>query len=419
MEKSYYEILEVGKGASQEELSKAKRELSKKYHPDKLPEEKRAWGTKMIQQINEAYDVLSNPEKRQVYDMFGKDGLSGGMPQDDPFANFGANFANFGFDPSQFMGHNMGFNMGNHPQQRTEVKNETEIPVVITLEDIFMGKHIKDKIMRTAPCAGCDATGFEDKKHHKCDKCKGNGHCMERKKMGNMIVQQMGKCGQCNGTGNFSNSVKKCKKCDGKKVFQEEYVIDHKLSKGIMRGSNRIGLIEKEGNYNVVNSKRGDIIFVSKIKDHPVFDVKNTFNLEMGMDIELVEALCGGVKKFKFLDGKDVYIDINEHVNNGDVMILKGYGLPELYSTYKTGDLYIKFKVITPTNIPKDKLYMALTGNKYDNKKIHDVPSNITPVEYKKAYDDDSDDDDDGGIYESDSDDGTPHGPQNVQCAQQ
>lgn len=416
MEKSYYEILGVPKHATQEDLTKAKRELSKKYHPDKLPPNQREHGTKMLQQINEAYDILSDTNKRGIYDRFGKDGLSGHMPQSHPFAGFG------GFDPFGHMPFNMGSNMRqqHHPEKRSNI---IEFPINLTLEEIFNGKHLNNKITRMSPCTDCDITGFADKKNHKCEKCKGNGQCIETVRIGgNMGIKQVVICNKCNGTGSFSEHVKKCKKCNGKKCFQEEYVLDYELEKGILKGTNRIGIIPDQGNYDIDSSKRGDIVLLANIVEHKLFVIKNTYNLEMTMELSLVEALCGTVKKFTFLDGKDTYINITDPINNKDVNIINGYGLPEKFSTYKCGNLYIEFKVVLPhmmTQEHKSKIYSALTGTTYDHNKLHAIPENIHPIEFQH-WDSDSDSDNDN-LNESDSDEGEGEGPHsgNVQCAQQ
>ena len=414
MEKSYYEILGVAKTATKNELTKAKRELSKKYHPDKLPPNQREYGTKMIQQINEAYDILSDDEKRPIYDRFGKDGLDGHMPQGHPFSGFGG-FG--GFDPFGQMPFNMGHNMHNMHNKHQKKTNTIEIIIDLTLEEVFNGKDINNIIKRSSPCTDCNLTGFVDKKHHKCDKCKGSGQCIETVKMGQMIMKQVGICNKCNGTGNFSDHVKKCNKCNGQRIFKEEYTLNYKLEKGIVKGTNRGGLIENEGNYDIDTSKRGHILIVTQIMEHKVFKIKNTFDLKMKMELTLAEAICGTTKKIKFLDGKDIYIDISYPLNNGDTTVMNGFGLPEKFSTYKSGKLYVEFKVILPdiiTDTSVEKIYSALTGETYNYDKLHSVPDGARLVEVHDLCD--SDESNSGDSNDNDNDE--PHDG-NVQCAQQ
>ena len=410
MDNSYYEILEVSRGASKDELRKKKIELSRKYHPDKLPDEKKEWGTEMIKKINEAYDILSDDEKRRMYDQFGKDGLNGQMPNGfNPFPGFGG--MPFPFAGNMFNQH---FN-----QKRGE---QVQIPPIriqvdITLEDIFMGKEIKQVIQRSGPCTECDSTGYTDKKHHKCSACSGSGQQVEIKRMGHQQLFTQGNCSKCNGTGNLNELSKYCKKCNGKKVLEENYEIVHFMDKGL----NKEGgfAIKGNGNYVSVNGKgkRGDIIIVLKILDHPLFKM-NKYNLEMTMDLQLVEALCGFTKSIKFLDGNNLFIDISDPINNGDVKVLKEHGLPYAQSTYKCGDLYIKFNVILPTVLVeecKKNIYLALTGQQYNYTTIHNLPEDVQPVMLLNS---DSLPESDNNYEEEDEGNG-PQGGQHVQCAQQ
>ncbi len=400
MDRCYYEILEVSKNATKDELLKKKRELSRKYHPDKLPHEKKEEGTEMLKQINEAYDILNDDNKRETYDRFGKEGLNGHGPNP------------FNFDPSEM------FPQHNH--NNIQIR-PIEINITITLEEVFSGKDILETTKRYSPCNDCESTGFEDKKTHNCDKCNGSGKTMEKIQMGHQIFMQQSRCHKCKGTGNFGNNIKKCKKCSGEKVILEKHQIKYKLEKGIMKDN--VINISGEGHHAMINGKpkRGDIALIINIKEHSVFKITNKYNLSMDIELTLVESLCGIVKSFKFLDGNTKYIDITSPIRNGDKKMLSECGLPHMNSTYKVGDLHITFVVKFPDIIEtgecKKSIYLALVGNVDDYDKLHDVPDNQNVIELQ-----DINMDNHSGNTEDSDDEQHEHqrgGPQGVQCAQQ
>src|SRR5438046_759399 len=146
---SYYEILGVGKTASDEELKKKKRELAIKYHPDRLPEDKKDWGTEMFKKVQEAYDVLSDPKKRKIYDKFGKEGLqNGGM---DPTMG--------GFNPEDLF-------PGIFKSKKNNKIAPIKIRLDVSLENLYLGKEFDYEIERFTLCKNCDNTGFSDKQKH-------------------------------------------------------------------------------------------------------------------------------------------------------------------------------------------------------------------------------------------------------------
>lgn len=394
MDKCYYDILQVSKTATKEELSKKKKELSRKYHPDKLPHDKKEEGTHMIKQINEAYDILNDDKKREIYDMYGKEGLNGQVPND-----------HFGFNP-------FGMNFGMHNQQHIQIA-PIKIRVIITLEEIFNGKNICEMIERLSPCDECNCTGFADKKNHKCTKCDGSGKATQMIRMGNQIMRVATGCNNCSGTGSSGGS-KKCKTCSGEKVIRENYEVKYKLEKGITDGE-PIPIIG-EGHHSLINGKpkRGDILIFIVVQDHPIFKISNTYNLMMNMELTLVEALCGTVKSFKFLNGNMIFIDIIDPIHNGDTKMLSEYGLPHMNSTYKVGNLHINFTVKYPDTLDteehKKNIYFALTGNTYNYDKLHDIPISCKSVELQEINLNDND---------NSSDENQHQNRGGVQCAQQ
>lgn len=408
-EESYYDILEVNKDATFEEIKKKRRDLSVKYHPDKLPQEKKEWGTIMIKKINEAYEVLSNPEKRELYDKFGKDGLN---------ENFRANQSH-GFNPHDILG-----NMFNRPKQRDRT---IQIPINVTLEDIFNGKDISHEIDRETLCVSCDNTGFADKKKHICSKCGGSGTKTEHIRIGHGMVQTIkNTCNVCHGTGNSIDLSNKCKTCNGNAYIKEKKLIKCRMEPGLCKGDAVI--IKNEGHeipkeiQMQMNGKvtRSDIAFIIQEIPHGTFkrgvmfnNQMNPANILMEIDLELHEALCGFTKKINYLDGTEIYIDNYDVIKDNHIKIIENKGLPYKGQSYKNGSLFIKFRVNYPTlnDTTKAKIYKLLTQKNFNNSVIHKIPENKHSFELKDIEDYDGDD------YDGDEDDQREGGVQ--QCTQQ
>lgn len=416
-EESYYDILEVSKDASHEEIKKKRRELSIKYHPDKLPPEKKEWGTAMIQKINEAYNVLSDPEKKKIYDQFGKSGLDGTSGFNHPGFDIHDIFNGFGF-----MGKSM------KPQNIPPIRT----PINVTLEEIFSGKTTKCDIERLSLCKKCDGTGFKDKQHHKCKVCKGNKVVFHAIQIGpGMFQQTQGPCQECKGSGNDLKSSSLCSSCDGESVKKEM----HTLTVEIKPGSRNGDAVEIVGEGHELpkeqlKGKRGDVIIIINEVPHTVFKRGISFNghmkpanLLIEMELTLCEGLCGFSKEFKYLDGTTKYIDHYSVVKDGDLKIIRGLGLPYRNKPYSRGDLYVKFNLKFPqdselSNDQKIKIYEILTKQKYNSSIIHKLPKDIEPVllsepdhnEHHSSY------------YDDDHNNDNHHGHENVehvQCAQQ
>lgn len=410
---SYYDILEVTKDATAAEIRRKKKQLSLKYHPDKLPQNKREWGEDRIKKINEAFEVLNDPEKRKIYDEFGKEGLKE-KPQGPP-----------GFNPADFFPHMFG---GRHQQPKIK---PLQIYIDMTLEEIYKGKDFTKEITRSSQCNDCESTGFQDKKKHKCSSCNGRGMRVEIRQLGpGMMQQSQSMCFDCYGTGNDKKASNKCKKCNGNGVFDEQHTVHFNIPAGCHKGDHVV--IKGEGNTSPENNRRGDIIIIVNELPHEIFKRGVAYkgqivpaNILMEMEIELHESLCGFVKHFKHVDGEEIYINHNEFIKDGEIKVMIGKGLPYKGKSYKYGELFIKFKVKYPENLDNDqalkkKLYELLTGSTYDAKKIHKLPKNITATELNEINDYETLQEIHGmhGMHEqpefdNDQDDG------NVQCAQQ
>lgn len=417
-EESYYDILEISKNASFEEIKKKRKELSMKYHPDKLPEDKRKWGESMIKKVNEAYEVLSDPEKRELYDKFGKNFQQFGMGGMDGMG---------GFNPEDIFG---GLFSGRQKQQRQQRHHvePIQIRIDVTLEDLFNGKVYTKEIERFTLCDNCDNTGFEDKQKHSCTNCNGNGNVMEMRKIGPGMLQQIRRqCDKCNGSGSYADNVKKCKKCNGHSVYKEKHTITINIEPGMCNGDcieivNEGHPFPKEIQSKQNKQTRGNVNCIINEIPHKVFkrgivfnEQMNPANLSITIELELHEALCGFVKKFKHLDGSDVYIDNYDVIQDGNIKIIEHKGLPYRGNKFRSGNLFVKFKVTAPTKFSdttRNKLYELLTGKKFNNSKVHKIPSENYPVELKSIenYHDSND---------FDENNNNDNNQENVQCTTQ
>lgn len=407
---SYYDILGVSPNASDNEIKKAYKTMVIKYHPDKLPEEKKEWGEKMVKDLNEAYGVLKDPKKKQMYDQFGKAGLEGGPGGP---GGFPGGHGGFPFDMADILG-------GMFPGGRRKKKSvpPLQVRLKLTLEEVYSGKDVEMEIKRYNLCKTCDATGFADKQDHKCGSCNGNGVVMKTMQIGpGMIQQAQQRCTDCRGTGSDSNneSYPKCADCKGQKVSEDKHTLKFKVDPGIR--DDEVIEIKNEGHEipqseRVSSQTRGDIQIVISEKQHKTFKRgvvlggrMDPANLAIEMTLTLDEALCGFKREFTYLDGKKMYIVEDQVIKPGDAKFIPGKGLPVRGKPYKFGDLFIKYDVTFPTNLTskqKGMIYYGLTDKSMEKLDL-DVPDeevdNLVQTydvdDYnnsKSNYDEDSDD---------------------------
>ncbi|XP_003469394.2 dnaJ homolog subfamily A member 2 [Cavia porcellus] len=339
-----YDILGVPPGASENELKKAYRKLAKEYHPDKNPNA----GDK-FKEISFAYEVLSNPEKRELYDRYGEQGLregsGGGGGMDDIFSHiFGGGL--FGF-------------MGNQSRSRNGRRRGEDMmhPLKVSLEDLYNGKTTKLQLSKNVLCSACSGQGGKSGAVQKCSACRGRGvRIMIRQLAPGMVQQMQSVCSDCNGEGEVINEKDRCKKCEGKKVIKEVKILEVHVDKGMKHGQRITFTGEADQAPGV---EPGDIVLLLQEKEHEVFQ-RDGNDLHMTYKIGLVEALCGFQFTFKHLDGRQIVVKYppGKVIEPGCVRVVRGEGMPQYRNPFEKGDLYIKFDVQFPENnwINPDKL---------------------------------------------------------------
>ena len=373
---SYYDILEIPKTATAKEIKSAYRRLATKYHPDKLPEDKKEWGTQKLKELNEADSVLSNPEKRKIYDQFGKEGLEGGMPGGMPNGFPGGFPGGFGGFPG--MDNIFGQFMKKPKKEMAPIK----VLVELTLEEIYNGKHVEQEINRFNVCKPCEGTGFSDKKNHECTLCNGKGKINRVMQLGPGVMQQMtSPCPNCNGTGSSLDASKHpvCKECNGTKIISEKFTINLDIPRGVH--NEEVITIKDMGHEMPADMKndkytRGPVHVIISEKPHELF--KRGISVNGNVDISnmlitiklsLVESLCGFKKSITHLDGREIVIVETDQIKDGDIKCIIGEGMVSHKKYSAKGDLFVKYEVETTHLSFKQKsdIYNILTGLNYDD----------------------------------------------------
>ncbi len=337
MKKDYYEILGISKGASAAEIKKAYRKKAIEYHPDKNPGDKQA--EENFKAAAEAYEVLSDDQKRARYDQYGHQAFEGGggfhggnMNMDDIFSQFGDIFG------GAFGGFGGGFG-GGGGQRRVKGSN-LRIKVKLTLEEIAKGVDKKVKVKRKVQAPGV--------KYKTCPTCNGSGQVM---RVTNTILGRMqsaSTCPTCGGAGQTLES--KPANADAYGMVHEDETVSIKIPAGVADGMQL--KVSNKGNDAPGNGIPGDLIVVIEEQEHETLKREGE-NLHLDLYISIAEAALGVSKDIDTVNGK-VRIKLEEGIQSGKILRLKGKGIPSLNS-YGSGDLLVHINVWTPRNLTREQ----------------------------------------------------------------
>ncbi|MDP9142582.1 MAG: molecular chaperone DnaJ [Pseudomonadota bacterium] len=332
--RDYYEVLGVSKGAADDELKKSYRRLAMKFHPDRNPGDKAA--EEQFKEASEAYEVLTDTQKRAVYDKYGHEGLQRSGGGGGGFG--GGGFADmFGDVFADIFGGNGGGRSG--PRRGADLRYMMEL----TLEQAVFGTTESIRIPSWADCEACDGHGTADsKKPPACPTCKGAGQV--RVQQGFFVMQQT--CPQCRGRGSVVTDP--CKPCRGAGKLRREKTLEVKVPSGVDTGD-RIRL-NGEGEAGERGSQNGDLYVQITVKPHEMFERDND-DLHCTVPISIVSAALGGTIEVPTLEGK-VEMDIPEGTQSGRQFRLRGRGVRSVRSS-QTGDLYCNVMVETPVKLNK------------------------------------------------------------------
>lgn len=377
--RDYYEILGIPRGASEDEIKKAYRKSAIKFHPDKNPGDKKAEDN--FKEAAEAYEVLSNAEKRQRYNQYGHAAnassasggggghYGGGMNMDDIFSQFGDIFG------GGFSGGGSSRGGGRRVNRGTNLR----VKVRLNLEEIAKGAEKKIKVAKYVSCTTCHGSGAKGSGAETCRVCHGSGVQTQLRQtiLGQMQTQTT--CSACGGQG--STIKDKCGTCHGDGIVRGEEVIELNLPAGVADGMQLS--VSGKGNAAQRGGVNGDLIVVIEEEEHP--DLKRDgHNLFYECYINFADAALGISVEIPTVDGK-VKIKVDPGTQSGKVLRLKGKGLPDVNSYHK-GDLLVNINIWTPQHLSSEEKKMVEKLRESKNFEPKPTKSNKSFFERMKEY---------------------------------
>jgi len=337
-ETKFYDILDVSVTATDVEIKKAYRKTALKYHPDKNPSEE---ASEKFKAATTAYEVLSDSEKRSLYDQFGQEGLSNGGAGAGGFGGFGGGFGDDIF--SQFFGGAGGSGRPRGPQRGRDIKHE----ISVTLEELYKGKTSKLALNKQILCKTCEGRGGEKGAVKKCTSCNGQGVKFVTRQMGPMIQRFQAECDVCQGTGDIIDPKGRCKTCNGKKIANERKILQVQIEPGMRDGQKVVFKGEADQAPDIIP---GDVVFVINEKPHKNFK-RSGDDLIFEANIDLLTAIAGGEFALEHVSGDWLKVAIvpGEVIAPNMRKIIDGKGMPiPKYGGY--GNLIINFTIKFPEN---------------------------------------------------------------------
>ncbi|KAH3764021.1 heat shock protein DnaJ family protein [Pelomyxa schiedti] len=324
----YYDVLGVKPDATEAEIKKAYRQLVPTHHPDKGGDPEK------FQEISNAYEILSDPDQRRLYDQYGEEGLSGHQFQ-NPF--------------DIFSGFNFNFDGGSMQQQEQKMPTQ-EIELEVTLQDLYEGRTFRIVHRKQVLCHQCEGTGAADPYSvHKCTACGGTGVRKQVIQLAPGFIQQsQTTCDQCGGKGKVHTGGT-CPHCHGTKVETDETPMTVVVEKGMKDGDT---ILFEDAGDEKPDTLPGDVKFIVKTLDHNKF-TREGDNLRYSMTISLLESLVGFSKEIKHLDGHKVTVKRDTVTKPGSVIEIEDEGMPRkgYYSSEDKGDLMVDITVRFPTTL--------------------------------------------------------------------
>lgn len=354
--KDYYELLGISKDADETQIKKAYRKLAMKYHPDKNPGDKLA--EEKFKEINEAYEILSNPEKRKLYDQYGHSAFTQGGAGPTGYGSFqGFSFEDLvnemfggafgggggfgGFDPFG--------SSSSYRGARATRGNDIYLEVELSFEEAAFGKKVDIEYLRTEECKHCHGTGGEPgSKKQTCPTCNGTGMMEKRQQtlFGMSVVRSV--CSTCKGKG--STYSQDCTVCKGKTRVRKRIKKNITIPAGVENG-NQMNL-RGEGDLGNNGGPRGDVLVLIRTKPHQYFKREGTSVLYQ-LTISFPQAVFGDEVTIPTIDGK-IKMTIPEGAPNGKVLKVKGKGIPVL-NGYGRGDMFVEINVEVPKGLTKEQ----------------------------------------------------------------
>jgi DnaJ family protein A protein 2 len=411
----FYDRLGVAPNASSAEIKKAYRNMAMKYHPDKNSGDPDA--AEKFKACSEAYEILSDEEKREMYDRHGqaafKDGgmRGGGGMQEDILRHF------FG---GGIFGEPFGSPRGPSGKKKTkDIVQELKVPLSV----LYEGGKRNIKIQKNVICETCEGKGSKSKKSYVCNICNGSGIRVYVRQFGpGMITKQQAPCDACSGSGEVIPDRDTCKNCNGRKVIPTNKSIPVDIEKGLVDGKKIVLRGEASEDPGRIP---GDVIIIVREEPHTIFK-RDGVHLLMEKKVPLVNALTGFKFVINHLDNREILVDIPA----GDILKpnaarqIRNEGMPYHTRPYQHGNLFIKFKVKFPKKLDPSQM-KALKSALPDYSEAPEVSSEVTHVEVSTVAQEDftqpqlNSHHGSNAFDESDDETGGHGGGHNVRCAQQ
>ncbi|MBU2590170.1 MAG: molecular chaperone DnaJ [Nanoarchaeota archaeon] len=352
MAKDYYELLGVSKSASKEDIKKAYKKLAKKFHPDL---NKEANATEKFKEINEAYSVLGDDQKRSNYDRFG----SAEAFQQSGFSGFGQQGFNFedAFDIfNSFFGGNPFSSRQRHSQRGADIEAELEV----SFKEAAFGTEKKVEINKHVKCKACKGTGAKDSKLKTCSNCKGSGTEKKFFRTPFGIMSQATTCSECQGQGEIPKES--CPECHGRGVAKEKKQLTVNIPAGVETGSTL--RLTNEGEAGEKGAPSGNLYILLRVKPHELFE-RQEDNIYLEFPITFSQAALGTEVNIPTLEG-DVKMKIPAGTESHTLFKLKNKGI-ESVNGYGKGDQLVRVIIKTPTKLSKEQKELLIKLSKEDS----------------------------------------------------
>jgi molecular chaperone DnaJ len=369
MKRDYYEILGVSKSASLEEVKKAYRGLALQFHPDRVPQEKKKEAEEKFKEISEAYAVLSDSQKRALYDQYGHAGIDQRYTSEDIFrsADFSSIFKDLGdsgFGGSIFdeIFGDLGFDIfgSGRATRRGRRGRDIQYEVDVSLEEAYSGVTKVIQVPKNEICSNCNGSGAKPgTRKTTCPTCKGQGQVV----MSSGFFRMAQTCSRCGGEGKIIEQA--CSTCRGQGYVRVTRKLDVKIPAGVDNNSQ----LRIRGEGEAGASGKGDLYLLIGVKPHPLFQREGN-DIFMHLAVSFVKAALGAEAEVKTLNG-NVRMKIPPGTQSGKIFRLRGKGMPDLHG-YSRGDQLVRVMIEVPTNLTAEQRrileeYAAASGEEVDS----------------------------------------------------